>query len=633
MLLRILFFKRCKEKLRFLITCILFILSSSLIGVRNAHGENAVSHSDSLVAPQWRLTVSDPHYPIRPGLTIIYVITYENTGNTPATNATLVSIIDPMTEYLLSTGAGTYDPNSLSVTWTLETVEPQTGGRFILRVKTQEDIPHGTEVVNTTTISCTEGIRSDTTLITPVTYLTILKIYKTTPVTFAHPGQEIVYDLHYANIGDTSATNVLLTDPLPEQTSFVSCTQGCLLDSSGENISWEIGDVQPGSLFACQLTVRIDSTFSGASFINNKATISCAEESTDSSFCTTPVDTTATTSGAPALSFFIRSRDHFVSAGNEVLYRVHCENVGREAAHALIITNPIPEHTEYVNCGNNGQYDSSTEKVTWFTEVLERHQEMTVTLTVRVENPLPHRTPIVNRASIICTEGFSASAVETTIVLSAPKWDLFTWASPQTIIPGQPITFSTRLRNRGSMSAKNTVIFNPIPLHTFYVSNTNEGNFNTVENGVTWHIGPLNVNDESTVDLTVTFHPAKATVKEIVNIVYVQSEEAIDSISISIPVVLPQSYQLGQNYPNPFNQNTIIPYRIPTNEFVILKVYNTLGQEVKTLVEGLTVSGSYTLTWDGKDNKNTMAESGVYLYRLSTGNNRWVDTKRMVLIR
>ncbi|HVO74134.1 MAG TPA: CotH kinase family protein [Ignavibacteriaceae bacterium] len=85
-------------------------------------------------------------------------------------------------------------------------------------------------------------------------------------------------------------------------------------------------------------------------------------------------------------------------------------------------------------------------------------------------------------------------------------------------------------------------------------------------------------------------------------------------------------YQLSQNYPNPFNPSTQIKYSLPKSGFVSLKVYNILGQEVRTLFEGYQSSGNYILTFDGSG-----LASGVYLYRLIAEN--YVETKKLVLLK
>jgi len=89
---------------------------------------------------------------------------------------------------------------------------------------------------------------------------------------------------------------------------------------------------------------------------------------------------------------------------------------------------------------------------------------------------------------------------------------------------------------------------------------------------------------------------------------------------------LPASFSLEQNYPNPFNPSTTIKYNLPREEFVTLKVYNLLGQEVKTLVNEVRWAGTHEVVFDAAG-----LPSGVYLYKLSAG--RYLDTKKMVLMK
>jgi hypothetical protein len=90
--------------------------------------------------------------------------------------------------------------------------------------------------------------------------------------------------------------------------------------------------------------------------------------------------------------------------------------------------------------------------------------------------------------------------------------------------------------------------------------------------------------------------------------------------------LLPRLFALEQNYPNPFNPSTTIRYSLPHRSQVLLTVYNTLGQQVATLVQGEQEAGSYEVKFDGSG-----LASGVYFYRIQAGS--YVETRKLVLIR
>jgi len=90
---------------------------------------------------------------------------------------------------------------------------------------------------------------------------------------------------------------------------------------------------------------------------------------------------------------------------------------------------------------------------------------------------------------------------------------------------------------------------------------------------------------------------------------------------------IPSAFKLNQNYPNPFNPVTIISYSLIENRFVNLKIFNVLGDEVKTLVDKKQNAGSYEVEFDGNE-----LPSGIYFYRLEIDRSA-IDTKRMILLK
>ncbi|MCK5453841.1 MAG: T9SS type A sorting domain-containing protein, partial [Calditrichia bacterium] len=91
-------------------------------------------------------------------------------------------------------------------------------------------------------------------------------------------------------------------------------------------------------------------------------------------------------------------------------------------------------------------------------------------------------------------------------------------------------------------------------------------------------------------------------------------------------------------YPNPFNPTTTIRYGLKQASDVKLKIYNLLGQEVRTLISAQQEAGYQSIVWDGRDNRGTPVASGIYIYQLAanpaTGvGQSFMSTRKMILMK
>jgi predicted amidohydrolase YtcJ len=93
----------------------------------------------------------------------------------------------------------------------------------------------------------------------------------------------------------------------------------------------------------------------------------------------------------------------------------------------------------------------------------------------------------------------------------------------------------------------------------------------------------------------------------------------------------PNSFVLKQNYPNPFNPETVIEYRLPQREYVTLKIFNQVGQEIITLIDADKAAGVHRVRWNGQDQNKNQVASGTYIYQFIAGEYR--DSKKFVLLR
>jgi hypothetical protein len=94
---------------------------------------------------------------------------------------------------------------------------------------------------------------------------------------------------------------------------------------------------------------------------------------------------------------------------------------------------------------------------------------------------------------------------------------------------------------------------------------------------------------------------------------------------------VPTEISLHQNYPNPFNPQTTIRYELTEQARVTLAIYNSLGQEVVTLVNTTLGPGYHYAEWSGRDRLGRQVSSGIYLYRLQIGNK--VLSRKMMLLK
>ena len=177
----------------------------------------------------------------------------------------------------------------------------------------------------------------------------------------------------------------------------------------------------------------------------------------------------------------------------------------------------------------------------------------------------------------------------------------------------------------------------PIDAATFVGVSGPEGMLSATNNGVVrvaWFSAERALHlKENDVVLTIRFKPT-GRIKDF-NLTLDPTSQITDDLAtvltcvgIEIPTIdasVPTEFALGQNYPNPFNPSTMISYQVPNTANVSLRIFNTLGQVVATLVGEKKETGYYTVKWTAN------VPSGIYFYRLQT--EAFVQTMKMILLK
>ena len=100
---------------------------------------------------------------------------------------------------------------------------------------------------------------------------------------------------------------------------------------------------------------------------------------------------------------------------------------------------------------------------------------------------------------------------------------------------------------------------------------------------------------------------------------------------LSNPMTAPGYFDLLENYPDPFNIQTTIPFTLPSSEHITLKIVDTLGRTVRTLLSEKKPPGRYNILWNGRDDIGRIVTSGLYFYRLQSAKGRTLTNKCLLL--
>jgi uncharacterized membrane protein len=133
--------------------------------------------------------------------------------------------------------------------------------------------------------------------------------------------------------------------------------------------------------------------------------------------------------------------------------------------------------------------------------------------------------------------------------------------------------------------------------------------------------------DQDTLTIVVTSGTESDKTDTLKIVTEVDKPTAVDDDELA----LPGAFRLDQNYPNPFNMETVISFQIATPGRVTLEIYDILGRKVKTIDAGYLNTGQHQLTWSGASDDQRDVSSGVYFYRLISGEQSL--TRKMILLK
>ncbi|MFN3191205.1 MAG: SdrD B-like domain-containing protein [Aureliella sp.] len=456
------------------------------------------------------VTKTDAQDPVTVGGTLTYTILVTNTGPSTATNVTVNDTLPAgLTLTNVTSTLGTATPSGNAFTVDIASLAVNQSSTITVTT-TVDSTFSGTSVTNTVTANADESTQvtaDETTTINPSIDLAITKTDSVDPAT---RGNTLVYTMDVTNAGPSSATNVVVTDTLPDGVTFISATGGTVTAPSGNSndVLIDIGTLAASGSQQVTVTVTIDAD--AADTITNTASVTSTETTGGFETNTNNNSTTEPTTLNPAIDLEVTKVDSAdpVIAGNDLVYTMVVTNNGPSTATNVSLSDTLPAGVTFTS-GTSTQGTTANNNGVFTADIgtLASGASATVTLTVGVD---PGTTGTIdNTASVTATETETNSANNTasqsTTVNQSVDLQLTKTESTNIVSTGSALAYTIVVTNNGPSTATSVQVTDTLPSELSFVSGTTTvGTLTNNGNDVTVDVGTLAPGASATITINTT---------------------------------------------------------------------------------------------------------------------------------
>ncbi|MGF6822309.1 putative repeat protein (TIGR01451 family) [Microbacterium sp. ZKA21] len=345
------------------------------------------------------------------------------------------------------------------------------------------DAPAGSAVVNTAQVesATTDPDQSNNTstasgTVTSAADVSIAKSFEPeNPVA----GEQVTYTLTASNAGPSAAADVLLTDPLDPETTFVSAESDagtCTLDEDGTAVSCAIGTLAPGQTVEARVTVTLDPDAEVA--VQNTATITTSTSDSDSGDNASSASFEPTVTADLAVTKDVSAAT--VTAGDAFTYTIGVENIGPSTAENVVLSDTVPAGITVEEViappGATCTVTGSAVRCDW--DQLGPEETATVEIQASVQSDAPAGT-LINTASVAAptedTDTTNNSDSATITVEQSADVGVEKTATPTTGVPGTAQSFTITVTNHGPSTARGVTVADFLPAGFDDVTTSTEG--------------------------------------------------------------------------------------------------------------------------------------------------------------
>jgi len=492
---------------------------------------NTSNDIDNLNAePNLTITKTDGLTTVSPGNNLAYTLTITNNGNQDATGVVVTDTIPSFTSYVSSSNGGTFSSGVV----TYPAFNLASGATVVrtVNVNVNPTVPSGVNSITNTanvTDDGSNGVDSnpadntaqDTDVLNANPDLTIIKTDGQTNTT---PGQTLTYNLTVNNAGNQGATGVLVTETVPNNTTYVatgssswSCANGAI---AGTTCTILIPSLNASASSNLTFRVLVNSTIpSGVNNIANTSTV--ADDGTNGPDPTPGNNTSTDTDVLDAFPDLIVTKTNSltqVQPGQTTTYAITVLNQENQAATGVVITDTIPANTAFVSADNGGIF--SVNQVTWPTINLNPGQSVVYNVTVTVDNPIPSGVNDITNSANAVDDGTNGpdpsplnnTGTDTDDLLAVPELAVDIDDAGITTTTDGLITYNIAYSNTGNQNSTGVTISMAVPADTTFVSSGSTAGWSCNDGDpsptiCTFTVGNLNVGASGNLTFITKVNP------------------------------------------------------------------------------------------------------------------------------
>ena len=451
------------------------------------------------------------------GQNATYTLTVTNKGPLAATNVQVLDLIPAGTTVVSITANNPDDTNescSLGGACYLGKLNVNSIATITLVLKVNPDYQAST-VVNKAAVfgdqaelTPADNQASATTNVTKSANLSIVKVDMTDPVI---AGEVLTYQIKVSNAGPSEAENVVVTDNVPANTTFVGASPECSL--GGSTVTCQLGTVAAGATENVFISVRVNQNTPNGTTITNTATVGSTTPDPNSANNSSTATTTANQSALNPTDLSIDKTDtpDPVIAGQNLTYALTVTNNGPAPATSVMVVDALPSGVSFISASasNGGVCNSG---ITCSLGTLTPGQVVIITIVVKVSDL--QFGSLVNYARVSASNPDPSpnnnDNSEITNVNTIADISVVKTASPSPAIPGQKLTYEILVTNNGPSGAQKVIINDNVPaaLQNVVVTSSQGSCSFAGPGALVCNLGPMAANAKATITIVGTIDPA-----------------------------------------------------------------------------------------------------------------------------